>query len=522
MIELDEYQAAFMDAVKILARGGRVDGSPHLVLRSAAGSGKTFSITQALQYIPRNHRVIVLMFGKRNATDIKAKLPEGGNIEARTTHSLGGRELRRNHGGVLKEEKTAAILRDMQMSTRERKMFPELLKLVSVAKAVGLVPIDVPDAFGLVDDTPEDWAGLVDHFTIEFDEQWQEERAIEIARAALRLSFLYEAPNGCFDFDDMLYLPVVLRMPFRRKYQWVFIDEAQDINAVQREMVKRVLAPGGHLIAVGDPNQAIYGFRGADSESMARIEEEMDAAVLPLSVCYRCDREIVKEAQGIVPEIEWHDKRGPGEVVFGLGPGSQQEKLARFTPDSVILCPRNAPLVAAAFGFIRKRIACHMVGRDFADGLLALLKKLEARTVLEAERKLEIFLEVELSRLENKENRRQTLEDRAATLRVFLEDAPANQSIEVVFRAISSLFDDNASGMLTLSSIHKAKGGEWPRVFLMDSELLKASTQSSLGSIRDLHPWEMQQRRNLLYVGITRAQQQLVYVTSDDMERLLQ
>jgi len=100
------------------------------------------------------------------------------------------------------------------------------------------------------------------------------------------------------DFDDMLYLPLRSKCTFDKK-NYVFVDEAQDTNGVQRALLRRMLAPPPHgrLIAVGDPSQAIYGFRGADANAMSALREEFSAVVMPLSVSYRCSRAVVAEAQ---------------------------------------------------------------------------------------------------------------------------------------------------------------------------------------------------------------------------------
>src|ERR1039458_4030092 len=302
-------------------------------------------------------------------------------------------------------------------------------------------------------------------------------------------------------------------MPFP-KYDWVFIDEAQDIAPIQREMVKRAVATGGHLVAVGDENQACYGFRAADSESIRNIQKEMDAHVMPLSICYRCDKDIIREAKKIVPAIEYHESKEDGSVTHGLPGSTKEEQLKAFTPDAVILCPYNAPLVQTAFALIRSRIACCMVGRDFAQGLVKLLKKLDAVTAQEAEKKLDAYFAAELVRLEGKENQIQSLEDKCDTLRVFLAESPANETVDRIVASIESLFNDDAKGMLMLSTIHRGKGSQWPRVFLMDSHILGQTTVGRRNKVRPLLPWEIQQRRNLLYVAVTRAEHELFYVTS--------
>ena len=95
------------------------------------------------------------------------------------------------------------------------------------------------------------------------------------------------------DYDDQLCFALqILRgapavaAAFRKRYKYFCVDESQDLNLLQIELLKRALAPGGRLVAVGDSRQAIYMFRGADARAMARIREEFNVSqgnCLPLS-----------------------------------------------------------------------------------------------------------------------------------------------------------------------------------------------------------------------------------------------
>jgi superfamily I DNA/RNA helicase len=104
------------------------------------------------------------------------------------------------------------------------------------------------------------------------------------------------------DFDDMLYMPVMHNVSFDH-YNYVFVDEAQDTNDIQLEILSRLMAPKCRLVAVGDPHQAIYGFRGANADSMSRIGERFQCKTYPLSVSYRCPKAVVKEAQRFLTQI---------------------------------------------------------------------------------------------------------------------------------------------------------------------------------------------------------------------------
>lgn len=109
---------------------------------------------------------------------------------------------------------------------------------------------------------------------------------------------------GVFDFTDMLYIPVACQLPLAARYAVVASDEAQVLSRLQPEAVLRLKKRGGWLIFVRDARQAIYGFAGADVESLSRIVRRTRARRLPLSLMYRCPNSHVRTARAIAPEVE--------------------------------------------------------------------------------------------------------------------------------------------------------------------------------------------------------------------------
>ncbi len=420
--------------------------------------------------------------------------------------------------------KTSLLLNGMQCDFPQRQVFPQVRKLVATAKAVGLAPKGIPGAVGLVPDSQDVWRGLSARFNLEFEDSEQEDMAIDLARSVLRLSI--NKAHELMDFDDMLYMPIVMRLPFP-KYKWIFVDEAQDINQVQKEIVKRILRADGHVIAVGDEKQAIYGFRGADSESMNNIRRDFNTDTLPLSVCYRCSQAVIREAQKLVPNIMPAPGAPEGSVTSGLPKGT---KLAEyFSPDVSVLCPYNAPLVKFAFQLIREKVAVRVLGKDIGKSVAKMLLKLNADTVgMAIERLNELVAEQRKKIHPDDEDKLQALQDRFDTLMVFLDEAPENETVDSVVLRIRALFDykdedaddweDDAEqpNILTLSTIHKAKGLEWKRVVLLDTERLHDTTRNN----KPIPAWEIEQRMNLLYVGQTRAMVDLIYLSSEQLERL--
>ena len=110
------------------------------------------------------------------------------------------------------------------------------------------------------------------------------------------------------DFDDMLVLcfqlflsrPDVLR-GWQKKFRYILIDEFQDINQIQYDVIRMLALPERNLFAVGDDDQAIYGFRGADSELMLRFKKDFpDASQILLGVNYRSTSNIVTNSLKVI------------------------------------------------------------------------------------------------------------------------------------------------------------------------------------------------------------------------------
>jgi DNA helicase-2/ATP-dependent DNA helicase PcrA len=500
-----KYQKAIFTFVKKAVGNANVE--------AVAGSGKTFTIVEAAKYVPVTAQSVFLAFNKNIADELQKKLPP--YVKAMTTHSLCFRAINSSGSRMKVDSEKLTRLMDGLLSLPEKQQLRgQIRKLVSIAKANGLVPNAAAGmAKGLVPDVPEFWAEVISNYSLEFENNWQEETAVSRAKELLRFSI--ENRDNQIDFDDMLYLPVVLGMSFP-KFDWIFCDESQDLNAIQHEILQRIAKPTSHTIAVGDPFQAIYRFRGAASDSMAKLAEINGAKTLPLSICYRCSKAVVNEAKMIVPHIEAAEDAEEGMIYHGL---PEQDKLAAFTPDAAVLCPFNAPLIEAAYMFIRSKVACRILGREIGEGLIKLVRKLErngAGNVKQLETALEAYYHDELERLAGKESRQNALTDKVETLGVFLSELAPGEPVDRLVREIQTLFVDSNAGMLTLSTVHKAKGLEYPKVFFLESDLLKMTTRKG----KPIHPEEIKQKRNLLYVGITRSKLDLYYITGADLKRL--
>jgi DNA helicase-2/ATP-dependent DNA helicase PcrA len=131
--------------------------------------------------------------------------------------------------------------------------------------------------------------------------------------------------EDAFDIDDLIVYPVRLLQAggacaeqVRERYTWICIDEYQDINAVQYQLVRH-LAPHHHsnILAIGDPDQAIYGFRGADNTFIRAFKDDYpSAAVYELKTSYRCPRTILTASDQVMrPEGSNNPLEGVSEGV---------------------------------------------------------------------------------------------------------------------------------------------------------------------------------------------------------------
>jgi len=173
-----------------------------------------------------------------------------------------------------------------------------------------------------------------------------------------------------------------------------------------------------------------------------------------------------------------------------------------------LLCRCNAPLVSECFKFIKVGRKANIQGRDIGQGLIRTIQKLKAGTIVDLVSKLDDWYTAETRKENAKRNpsdaRLIALQDRKDCLMAFVD---GSTTVEQVTSKIEQVFSDNTTGGIRLSSIHKAKGLEANRVFLLEP---KGATVP--------HPmaksgWQKQQELNLRYVAITRAIKELVYVS---------
>lgn len=484
MFTPSQHQQDFFDWVET--------GKGSAILVAVAGAGKTTTVVEAFKRIPENRSTVYLVFNKRNQEEAAQKVP--GHVRAMTFHSAGFSAYRRAMGNVQIDNKKVWNLIRQHCTKEEAALYGGFVaKLVGLAKQAGV-------GF-LVPDDPRVWFDIMEHFDLYTDsEEAEEAEGVELARAILKLN---REQTEILDFDDMLYMPLVHKC---RMWQndWVFVDEAQDTNAVQRAMLKKMLKHDGRLVAVGDPAQAIYGFRGADGDSLYKIREAFGCVEMPLTVSFRCPQTVVKAAQQYVSHIQAHESAPEGVVRWST---LAEAITAGINKTDAIVCRTTAPLVDVAFTLIGKGIGCHVLGREIGQGLITLITKQKAKGIDALEEKLEAFMQRETAKwlAKDREDKVQALQDRIACIHTVISHLDENhRTVPALIQRLEELFSDS-NGRVTLCTVHKAKGLEWNRVFLLYPNVLMPSPWAR-------QEWQKVQENNLIYVAYTRAKQELVFI----------
>lgn len=508
----------------------------NLLIEAVAGSGKTFTIIEMIVEINLRFpeaRIALMSFNSKVRYELKLRVKDRRiqNCDVNTVHGFGFAAFKEKYGS---RKPNSYKLQDifeplLKKLNLDWKLNKTLCTLVGLAKDTGL-GIFTPS-------TPESWKALID----KHDLSWDEEKCpidmlITLASQGFAASNL---DRSKIDFSDMIYFPLLDNLPFP-EYDFVFIDEAQDTNATRREVARRMLKRdfckhcnsshgpdmpdecqvmigeacvrtgdhAGRLITVGDRHQAIYGFTGADNDALDILKKQFSMTELPLSVCFRCSQSVINHARKLVSHIHAKEGAVEGEVKTRTEADFEAALFDNHPLNQLnaVLCRKNAPLTSLAFRLLEANIPCRIEGRDIGQQLAHLCNKFKPTSKQDLTHSLNKHLTSESLKLSP--YKLSILEDKVSCITSVLA-MPEVLSVEDFYKKIELLFSDydpNLPPRLTLSSIHKSKGLEFPTVYLLGRNLWQPSPFAS-------QPWMLDQETNLTYVAITRAKVNLIEVT---------
>lgn len=489
----------------------------HCAINALAGTGKSTTIRMGMHLLSVEYGLSMAycMLTSETVKDFERKWrnPRQKDVAIATAHAFGMRAIRLKHPATVDKNKVWEIFGQLWSETfnaAERKSLEREYK--SISRYVVDLVSSMKDRLLLPDCQDSDIKSIINHFDLESpSKRVTELDLISWSRECLRRN---NEIRDIVDFDDQIYLPLILNYQLP-KFDYVFVDEAQDTNLARRTLYMKMLKPWGCCVIVGDQHQAIFGFAGADSGSMESFIATLEShrpgvAQFSLTVCYRCPLIVIEEAQKYVPEIQC----GVGRNGYLASVGYEQwlkHELDEYNSTDVILCRFNRPLVMTCFALLKRRIPCRIEGRDIGLSLIKLLDRLGHDDLPSCSSALDRYQEQEIKKAKADEAHIALIRDKCDTLRLFLDEAAAVRgTVSGVRRTIEKLFtnksDPNSdSQCLTLSTIHKAKGQEWERVFILGREQFMPSPWAK-------SPWEQVQEKNLIYVATTRSSDTLIHI----------
>jgi DNA helicase II / ATP-dependent DNA helicase PcrA len=469
---------------------------PPLIVQAGPGTGKTRALTHRVAYLlsrrgARPEEILALTFTRQAAgemeTRIKALLPAFpglARLTVKTFHALGQQILLAQgpqQREVADEERRRALLKEV--ARKHRLPWAPLERVITRWKQ-GLKYPEELRAAGEPQFLPpfQDRGGSGGRNAPAAAEACQYLEAFQAYEATLER-------QGWWDYEDLIARPALLlareaglREAYRRRYRHLLVDEYQDLNEGQYRLFLTLAGPQAEIMVIGDPDQAIYGFRGASPQYFARFRQDWPQAVtLSFAETYRLPPPVLRAA-------------GQARVAAGAQP---------------------------------PQLATHQGGDRPVIVLEAASEGAEARAIAREIEKLVGGLSH--AALEDDHLRHQEQEERAGfkDVAVFYRVhalgpelarrlAEAGIPVQLAREGVGPDWDDLdlAAERVKLLSLHAAKGLEFPYVFIAGCEA-------------GLIPWEpegevpadLAEEARLFYVGLTRASRQ-VFLTRARMRTL--
>lgn len=482
-------------------------GNGNSVINALAGSGKTSTIVNAVKLIPSTCNALFIAFNKEIVKELEKKLAGVKNVQVKTLHSLGLLMIRRNLGTNIEidEYKYRTFIKKniKQLSSAD---FDKMTTKLMQQYTDNVIQLCDLGRYNLAQCEKDLLQVSARHDIPIIDDE---------CNAVLNVMKWGRENTTSIDFTDMVWLPYELTLnPIGLQYDYIFIDECQDLNAAQRELFLRCFRRGTRFIAVGDKKQAIYSFAGADAESFAKLQNLPNTTTLPLPISYRCPKKVVNLANQFVDTMECREGAPDGEIVHNVS-------IKDIHDGDMVLCRAKMPLIKLYMRYLRMGVKSYVRGQDIGLNLLRMVDKTEQIVLNVSLQKDGVFARLyddlfeERNRLMIK--RGMDLEDATLSNQI-MNKYDSIKALEILAEGLTSardlhdrienVFAESADGVC-LSTIHKAKGLEANNVYILCKTLMpsRLATQD----------WEKEQEQNLMYVAYTRAKYKLGFVSETEI-----
>ena len=317
-----------------------------VLVLAGAGSGKTRVLTTRAAYLIEKgtppYKILALTFTNKAAAQMRERIgalvENAGDMWVSTFHAMCARLLR-IEGGKIGYDASFSIYDAGDSQT----VIKQILKAMDIAKDF----VDPKSAKNMISRAKN--AGVSpDRYIAVYGEGDTNKIT---ARVYARYEQTLKASNA-LDFDDLLLKVLVLfkehsdvLKKYQEKFAYIMVDEYQDTNTVQYEIVHKLAAVHGNLFVVGDDDQSIYGWRGADITNILEFEKDFPGAtVVRLEQNYRSHQHILDAANGVISNNKgrmgkslWScEKQGQKPLEFEAGNDSEEAQFVAAKAQSLL------------------------------------------------------------------------------------------------------------------------------------------------------------------------------------------
>lgn len=476
MDNTDEQQA-IIDRFKTLESGKA------MLFDASAGVGKTTTGKNCIKEA-KSDKVHMLFYSRKAADDLIGRLPLNGTVSG--WHQFGLKQINRAGGRrEVQGNKVKSLLTKNPEFNFYQKGMDKHVRLVTEERCNA-----VNDLVGMLKcfylhPTEEQAIQLAEHYGITSPDPMG--KLVSDALSYLKKS---DSWDGCIDYDDMLRF-MLLEDLMKVDFNKLICDECQDHSPVRTLIVKRLMELGMAAALAGDEDQSISGFAGADTEAMNEIKKILNPEIFPLTVNHRCDKNIIRNAQTLVPRIRYREDKEDGIVANK----NTTEFISMFQPGDCAVARRNREIIPMCFKLIRDGKKATIQGKKFAEQLERLIKSFKPKSNKQFLEDIEEWRTVQLDKKNLSDTQHDIINDKYETLKYFGKNS---DTPEAMYKLLETVFDDNASEY-KLSTAHSAKGLEWCRVFVLNSNKFRMNYPL-------MKPWQLKQEACLDFVARTRAE----------------
>lgn len=346
-----------------------------LLISAGAGSGKTRVLTHRIAYLIEQNNVnpwniLAITFTNKAATEMRERVqnlvgPEADSIWVSTFHSMCARILRRE-AEAASYEKNFTIIDQGEQQTLMKQVLKEL--------NLDSNQFSYKDMLSVIDDAKNNSKSPA---------QFEQEAEGYMGEIQAKCYTFYQKKlktANAMDFNDLLLVTVKLleeneaiRLFYQHKFQYIHVDEYQDTNMTQYRLVQLLAGLLKNICVVGDADQSIYGWRGANMENIMNFEKDYpNATTILLEQNYRSTQNILKAANSVITNNQnrldkalWSDNEAGEKIRFYRAETDQEE--ARYVVQQIYQAKQDFKLANTDFAILYRTQA---QSRGLEDSLL--------------------------------------------------------------------------------------------------------------------------------------------------------